>query len=113
MDNDFQRDVGQLRHLSESVLYAFVREQLTTARAAEVATHLEQCLACRVWATRLRHADVREPDQTAISRLVSASPAVPQALRRAVFADATDAAPAVGELWRVGREEALLVWVRR
>jgi hypothetical protein len=113
MDDDSPRDVGQLRHLSESVLYAFVREQLTAAAAAEVANHLELCLACRVWANRLRHASVNEPDEPAISRLVAASPAVPQALRRAIAADTTDAAPAVGELWRVGRDEALLVWVRR
>src|SRR5207237_926413 len=109
----FPRDVGQLRHLSESVLYAFVHDDLAGAASAEVANHLDQCLACRVWATRLRQATVNEPDERIISRLVDVSAAVPEALHHALIADSAEAVPAVGDIWRVGRGEALLVWIRR
>jgi hypothetical protein len=113
MDDDPPRGVGELRHLSESVLYAFVHGDLASLAAAEVADHLEQCLACRVWAARLRQATVSEPDERIISRLVDASAAVPQALQQVLTTGTSDTAPDVGQLWRVGREEAMLVWVRR
>jgi hypothetical protein len=45
--------------------------------------------------------------------LVETSPTVPAALHRALLDNLSSAAPAIGELWRVGRGEALLVWVRR
>jgi hypothetical protein len=113
MNDDYERDARPLSHLNESVLYAFVQGRLEGAAAATVADHLERCLACRVWSTRLQNASVSEADDSVISRLVETSPTVPEALHRALLANPSSAAPAIGELWRVGRREALLVWVRR
>jgi hypothetical protein len=113
MNNDQETDARPLSHLNESVLYAFVQGRLKGAAAAKVAEHLERCLACRVWSTRLQNALVSEADESIISRLVDTSPTVPEALHRALLDTPSSAAPAIGELWRVGRGEALLVWVRR
>jgi hypothetical protein len=113
MNNDYERHPYPLSHLNESVLYAFVQGRLKGAAAAAVTDHLERCLACRVWSTRLRDACVSDADDSIISRLVDTSPAVPEALHRALLNNPSSAAPAIGDLWRVGRREALLVWVRR
>jgi hypothetical protein len=113
MNDDYKRNARPLSHLNESVLYALVQGRLKADAAAEVADHLERCLACRVWSTRLQNASVSEADDSIISRLVQTSPTVPEALHRALLDNPSSAAPAVGGLWRVGRGEALLVWVRR
>jgi hypothetical protein len=111
MNNEYEGHPHSLSHLNESVLHTFVQGRLKGAAA--VADHLERCLACRVWSTRLQDASVSEADASIISRLVETSPAVPEALHRALLDSPSSAAPAIGELWRVGRGEALLVWVRR
>lgn len=101
------------RHVDESVLYSFVQGKLNDDEAGRIENHLERCLACRVWATRLRHAAIGEPSPHFVSQLVDSSPTVPAALQRALAAKPSSRNPEVGELWRVGRGEALLVWVRR
>lgn len=102
------------RHVDESVLYSYVRSELPSDLAARIEEHLEHCLACRVWATRLQHASISDPGEQIISRLVDSSPAIPAALHDALTAaEEASSSPDVGELWRVGRDEAALVWVRR
>src|SRR5687768_16979932 len=101
------------RHVDESVLSSFVQGSLNDEETGRVENHLERCLACRVWATRLRHVAISEPDPHFVSRLVESSPTIPGALQEALAASPSLRNPEVGELWRVGREEALLVWVRR
>lgn len=101
------------RHVDESALHAFVHGRLDDEEAGGIENHLERCLACRVWASRLRHASLAEPDDTFVSELVDSSSIVPAGLYRALTASPTSRNPEVGELWRVGRDEALLVWVRR
>ena len=79
---------------------------------AEVQEHLAICLACRIRYARLAQGgDLRRPTANAVQRIVEASIPVPgvQTLAGAVVAES----PEAGEMWRVGRHEALLVWVRR
>lgn len=101
-------------HLNETVLYDYVQGELETALGGLVEAHLERCLACRVWAARLRHASIPKPDDAVISSLVEASPTLPAALHEALTVSQKDQPnPVAGEVWRVGKDEALLVWVRR
>jgi hypothetical protein len=101
-----------MRHPTESALLSFARDQLNAPGAAAVAAHLDSCLACRVWETRLRHARVAEADGSVIARLTAAAQAIPEDLRHALAMPPGVAVPAAGEIWRVGADEALLVWVR-
>jgi hypothetical protein len=101
------------RHVTESKLLSFVRGQLTDSGRADVAEHLDHCIACRILAGRLTHAEATEPDDSAIARL-TASASIPEVVRDALVATRMGpAAIAVGDVWRVGRDEAQLVWVRR
>jgi hypothetical protein len=81
--------------------------------AAAVREHLAMCLICRVRADRLRHMTAPgSPSDDAIARILQASTPGPTVLARLTTA-CDDDPPRPGELWRVGRDEALLVWVRR
>ncbi len=104
--------VRRMRHPTESALLSFARGQLTSAGAADVAAHLEGCLACTVWETRLRHARVAEADGLVTARLTAAAQPIPDDLRAALAAPPGAGVPASGDIWRVGADEALLVWVR-
>jgi CRP-like cAMP-binding protein len=75
--------------------------------------HLAGCVACRVRASRLWHAAAPgEPGDDAVTRILHASgPGL--ALPDEIDAAFADDAPHPGEIWRIGRDEALLVWVRR
>lgn len=91
---------------------------LTTSRdesqeAATVREHLAVCLTCRVRAGRLRHMTAPgSPSDDAVARILQASAPGPSVLARLTTTH-EEASPRPGELWRVGRDEALLVWVRR
>ena len=93
---------------------------LTLAMARDVSglgqtdrEHLEDCVACRVRAARLWHAAAPgEARDDAVTRILRASePGL--ALPDDVDAAFADDSPHPGEIWRIGRDEALLVWVRR
>jgi hypothetical protein len=104
--------VRRMRHPTESALLSFARGQFTSAGAADVAAHLAGCLACRVWETRLRDAMVAEADDSVTARLTAAAQPIPDGLRTALAAPPGAGVPASGDIWRVGADEALLVWVR-
>lgn len=79
-----------------------------------LALHLQDCLACRVRLSRLRDEHGYEaPNDDAISRLHQASGGLGVAIREAAAAPPSDTSPQVGELWRVGLDYAILVWVRK
>jgi hypothetical protein len=102
-----------MRHPTESALLSFAQGQPGVARAADVRAHLECCLACSLWAARLRRARVTTADDSAAGRLTAVGQAVPEALHLAFAAPAAAAVPAAGDVWRAGGpDEALLVWVR-
>src|SRR6266851_10200305 len=104
--------VRRMIHPTESALLSFVRGQFTSSGAADVAAHLAGCLACSVWETRLRDAMVGEADDTVTARLTAAAQPIPDGLRTALAAPPEAGVPASGDIWRVGADEALLVWVR-
>src|SRR5260221_4293797 len=104
--------VRRMIHPTESALLSFARGQFTSAGAADVAAHLAGCLACSVWETRLRHARVGEADDSATARLTAAAQPIPDDLRTALAVPPGAGVPASGDIWRVGANEALLVWVR-
>jgi len=81
--------------------------------AVAVREHIAACLICRVRADRLRHMTAPgSPGDDAIARILQASTPGPSVLARLTTAR-EEGPPRPGELWRVGRDEALLVWVRR
>lgn len=100
-----------MRHPTDSALLAFAQGQFNSIAAAGVAAHLDRCLACTVWETRLRHAGVAEADDSETARLTDAAQAIPEDLHHALAMPPGAAVPAAGEIWRVGTDEALLVWV--
>jgi hypothetical protein len=109
----YGRELRRMRHPTESALLSFARGQVEGLGAADLSAHLDGCLACRIWETRLRNAEVAEADGPVTARLAAAAPAIPDRLRSALLAPAGAAVPAAGEIWRVGTDEALLVWVRQ
>lgn len=97
-------------HPSALALAAF---QDGTQEAGAVREHLTVCLVCRVRADRLRHLTAPEtPSDGAVARILQASAPEPSVLAR-LTSTHEEGPPRPGELWRVGRDEALLVWVRR
>lgn len=81
--------------------------------ATAVREHLAVCLVCRVRASRLRHmAAPGNPSGDAVARILEASVPGPTALAELTTRH-DEGPPRPGELWRVGRDEALLVWIRR
>ncbi|WP_200215494.1 hypothetical protein [Micromonospora coerulea] len=97
-------------HPSSSELLTALHEP---DRAASTLEHLEECLACRVRLSRVRRAsDLAPPPGDSLQRIVEASTPLPQNLADLV-SDDRDGEPQPNEIWRVGRDEALLVWVRR
>jgi hypothetical protein len=78
-----------------------------------VRQHLEACLACRVRAARLWHELLPgDPSEDAVARILEASSPGPAII--ATFTNERDPGPPrPGEIWRIGRDEALLVWVRQ
>jgi hypothetical protein len=101
-----------MRHPTESALLAFAHGQVKAPGAADIAAHLDSCLACGVWVTRLRDARVAEADGSVTAGLAAAAQAIPEDLRNALAMPPGAATPAAGDIWRVGTDEALLVWVR-
>jgi hypothetical protein len=78
-----------------------------------VRQHLAACLACRVRAARLWHELAPgEPSHDAVSRILAASSPGPAIL--ASFRAERDAGlPRPGDIWRIGRDEPILGWVRQ
>jgi hypothetical protein len=82
-------------------------------RAASTLEHVEECLACRVRLSRIRRAS--GPPATSadsLQRILEASAPLPEVLAD-VVSGGEGGEPQPNEIWRVGRSEALLVWVRR
>lgn len=97
-------------HPSSSELHVALHEP---AEAAKTLEHLSECLACRVRMSRIRHAaEPALPSVDSLQRIVDASTPMPDVVADRILADG-DELPEPNEIWRVGRSEALLVWVRR
>lgn len=56
--------------------------------------------------------DLEPPDPASLQRLIDACPRLPDGLA-AIILSPRDGDPQPDEIWRVGRSEAVLVWVRR
>jgi hypothetical protein len=82
-------------------------------RAASTLEHLDECLACRVRLSRIRRTSgPATASADSLQRIVEASTPLPEVLAH-VVSGGQDGEPQPNEIWRVGRSEALLVWVRR
>lgn len=80
---------------------------------AAVRAHLSDCVACRVRFTRLQQAGrPDEPSESVLSHLVADSPVLADDVRSFITNVSRDPAQP-GEVWKVGVEDAVLVWVRR
>ena len=80
---------------------------------ARTERHLDSCVACRVRVTRLSHAGPMDgPSDDAVGRLMMNAPTL-SGTAREFLTSATRDEPAPGEVWRVGTDDALLVWVRK
>ncbi|MFD6662546.1 hypothetical protein ACFWDK_09275 [Micromonospora chalcea] len=96
-------------HPSSSELLAAIHEP---DRAPLVLEHVDDCLACRVRLSRLREAAEPEPtDQRTFQRIMAASTPLPDIGR--LVTESTNEQPEPNQVWRIGRDEALLAWVRR
>ncbi|MEV4323103.1 hypothetical protein AB0J37_12805 [Microbispora rosea] len=98
-------------HPSSSELLAAQHEP--DRAAASTLEHLEECLACRVRQARIRRASGPDPSSfNSLQRIVEAATPLPEALATLV-AQGKSGQPQPNEVWRIGRSEALLVWVRQ
>lgn len=72
------------------------------------------CLLDLIRAARIRGIwpDLPPPSEAIIQRLIDASPRLPEGLADIILSP-RDGNPKPGEVWRAGRSEAVLVWVRR
>lgn len=85
----------------------------TTAAHARLAMHVEQCVACRVRLIRLQQAEGFDgPSEDALGRILTDAPALDDDAR-GFLTRADRTVPQPGEIWRVGTDNALLVWVRK
>lgn len=97
-------------HLSALELEGVLR----AGASADEAEHLAECVECRVRAARTARAGgLPVPSDSALARITSSQTRIGPAVAAASLTTQTDAFPKPGELWRVGGDEALLVWVRR
>jgi hypothetical protein len=96
-------------------LSALELEGALRARAsADEAAHLAECVECRVRAARTARAGgLPVPSDSALARITGSQTRIGPAISAASLAAHTDASPQAGELWRIGGDEASLVWVRR
>jgi hypothetical protein len=82
-------------------------------RATATLEHLEECLACAVRFARLQRASGPVAASTnSLQRIVEASAPLPEVLADLITAGRGED-PQATEIWRVGRSEAVLVWVRQ
>lgn len=96
-------------HPSSSELLTALREP---DQATSMLEHLDGCLACRVRMSRIRHATGLGPaSANSLQRIVEASTPLPEILASLVSSGQGEE-PEPNDIWRVGRDEALLVWVR-
>ena len=97
-------------HLSALELEDVLREAASSDKAA----HLADCVECRVRAARMARAGgLPVPSSSALARITESQARIGPAVAAASLPAAEDGPPRAGELWRVGGDEALLVWVRR
>jgi hypothetical protein len=97
-------------HPSSSELLTALHEP---DQAASTLEHLDECLACRVRLSRIRRASgPARASADSLLRIVEASTPLPEVLAD-VVSGGQDREPQPNEIWRVGRNEALLVWVRQ
>lgn len=81
-------------------------------RAVATLDHVENCVACRVRLARIsRDLGLEPPDDESLQRVLEASSPLPGGLGELIRAERIGD-PLPGEVWRVGRDEALLVWTR-
>lgn len=100
-------------HDHPSTLALTMAEDRSDPRTAAVRQHLSGCVACRVRAARLQHASAPgDPNEDAVARILAASAPGPAILATMTTVRDQDP-PRPGEIWRIGRDEALLVWIRR
>lgn len=100
------------RHPLSSELMAASHE---AASRAAIEPHLDQCIPCRVRLARMELVDGSSsplPSDNSVARILAASTPLPEALVTAMNT-ARSLDPRPNELWRVGRSEALMVWVRK
>lgn len=103
-------------HPAESLLLGYIAG--TAEHPSEIDEHLAFCTECRAVVNRLRDGGLGEAgafDDVDDVPSTSDQPSVPAATVSAL-AQADHPEPAQGELWRVapkGRDEMLLVWIRR
>jgi hypothetical protein len=97
-------------HPSSSELLAAIHEP---DRVPLVLEHVGDCLACRVRLSRLREtAEPAPAGEGTFQRIIAASTPLPDVIADLVAAG-TNEQPQPHQVWRIGRDEALLVWVRR
>jgi hypothetical protein len=82
-------------------------------QAISTLEHVDECLACRVRLSRIQQTSNLAPVRTdSLQRIVQASAPLPAVLAD-IVSGSQDEAPQPDEVWRVGRSEALLVWIRQ
>lgn len=100
---------ANIHPLSSELLAALYEPEL----AAWTLEHIDECLACRVRLSRIHQAsDPMTASADSLQRIVDASTPLPEVLAE-VVSGGQEGEPQPNEVWRVGRSEALLVWVRR
>jgi hypothetical protein len=82
-------------------------------QAAAVLSHIHDCVACRIRFVRIsRDLGFEPPGEDSVQRVLAASSLLPEGLGELIRA-VRGGDPRPGEVWRVGRDDALLVWTRR
>jgi hypothetical protein len=87
------------------------------AREPEQATatldHVDGCILCQARLARIYDAlESTPPSEDTLQRLMRAAPPLPTGVAELILAPRVGD-PQPGEIWRAGRTEAVLVWVRR
>lgn len=91
-----------------------LEDVLRAGASPDQAAHLAECVECRVRAARLAQAGgLPLPSESALARITASQAMVGTAVAAASLPAPDDGPPRPGELWRIGGDQALLVWVRK
>jgi len=91
-----------------------LEDVLRAGASADHAVHLAECVECRVRAARMAGAGgLTVPSDSALALITDSRARIGAAIAAAALPAPGGGPPQAGELWQVGADEALLVWVRK
>lgn len=108
--------LGEVDPLTSTDRPASQSSNVDGSSVARTSAHVRDCVACKIKAARLRDsAGLPAPTDEGLGRILAGATSLSEHQRIAIsgLGGSATGGPNPGELWRVGRDRAQLVWVRK